>query len=323
MTLRAERLEEMMGVRALLIAITLMLFSCTVCAVSNIDVGGNVLLPDQAGQEIILNVTGDDVVTGFNLRAQIGDGLGPGVEPVFESIDFSGGIWDAFPYTVLGGPVSGAQQYAQVSVVFNETGQSVIGNGMLLILTIDTTGIVEGTYDLKLATTDIGLGSAFIASGGSEITANVSNGTIVVPTPPLVTLVMQEPKVDPNEVFTRAGGLDQVRFLWSEPIIFGSSDLTITDEIGGSVPFVVDAGSTQFMTITFGTTLLYDRYEITIHDSVTSLATGAAIDGDNDGVAGGDVAIIMEHRKRGDFDNNDNIGLPDLARFAMMWLWHE
>jgi hypothetical protein len=295
----------------------------TVRAELNIEVGENVLLANKAGQEITLHVSGDQMVTGFNLRAQIGDGLGPGAEPIFEDVNFAGGIWDAFPYTVLGGPVAGAEQFAQGSVVFNEAGQSVIGDGILLILIIDTTGIFDGTYDLKLTSTDIGADSAFVASGGAEMPTNISNGTIVVPSPPLVSLVMQQPKVDPNEVFTRAGGLDSVRFLWSEPIVFSAADLTITNETEGSVPFIVDGNTTQFMDITFDTPLLYDRYVITIHDSVTSAATGAAIDGDNDGFAGGHAVIVMEHRQRHDSDNDNNVDFLDFRDLAHKWLWHK
>ena len=42
----------------------------------------------------------NDKVTGFNLNAQLGDGSGGNPEPNFQSIEFAGGIWDAYPYTI-------------------------------------------------------------------------------------------------------------------------------------------------------------------------------------------------------------------------------
>ena len=287
----------------------------------NIIVGNYVVLPDQAGQEIILSATGDSVVTGFNLRAQIGDGLGPQKEPVFQDVSFAGGIWDALPYSVMGGPVEGAEQYAQASVVFNAPDHNVISSGTLVKLLIDTTGISGGAYDLNLAGTDIGVDSAFLAIGGTEIPVAITNGSLSVLVAPQTTLVMQEPKADANGVFTGDEGIDVVRFLWSEAVAFSPSDVNILNEDGNSVPFVIDGNDTALMSITFGESLAYDRYTITIYDSVTSVATGVAIDGDGDGFSGGDAVIIMEHRLREDYTNDNRVDFFDLAEFAAKWLW--
>jgi len=309
--------------RLLSAGILLLIVPGSLQAELNIVVGDHILLPNRASQEITISVSGDEQVTGFNLRAQMGDGLDPCAEPIFQDVDFSGGIWDTYSYTVLGGPVSGAEQYAQASVVFNETGDSVLGNGQVLTLVIDTTGIIDGVYDLMLAGTDIGVDSTFLAEGGSEIPVNITNGSITVPHPPLVTLVMQEPKADPNGVFTGVGGVDSVLLLWSEPVIFDSCDVNITDEEANPVSFLIDGSSSELMHITFNETLQYDEYTITISDSVTSLETGIAIDGDNNGEIGGDAVIVMEHRQRLDHDNDNDIDILDLAEFAAKWLWNQ
>src|SRR5712691_5403409 len=72
---------------------------------SVITVGDHTLLPNTANQVIEIRVTGDSQVTGLNVRAQIGDGTGVMPEPVFNGASFSGGIWDAHPNTVTGGPL--------------------------------------------------------------------------------------------------------------------------------------------------------------------------------------------------------------------------
>src|SRR5437763_15978829 len=83
-----------------------------------IDVGSFTLLPNTAGQNITLQVTGGDAVAGFNLRAQINDGTGPQNEPIFQAVTFSGGtIWDAHSFDTIGGPLLAAPSDVQESVV--------------------------------------------------------------------------------------------------------------------------------------------------------------------------------------------------------------
>src|SRR4051794_9287616 len=91
-----------------------------------VSVGNYQLQPNASNQLITLNVSGADSVTGFNLRAVIGDGTGAAAEPKFSMISFVGGtIWDAHPSTTTGGPITGFTQDAQASVVFNTSGDSV------------------------------------------------------------------------------------------------------------------------------------------------------------------------------------------------------
>jgi len=312
-----------MNIKFKIMSFILLIIAGPVRADPNVVVGDHVLMPDQANQNITLYVDGVDLVTGFNLRAQIGDGIGPQNEPIFQDVNFGGGIWDVYPYSVMGGPVGGAEQYAQASVVFNEPDQTVISNGTLVSLSIDTTGIFSGVYSLNLAATDIGADSTFLAIGGTEIPVTITNGNISVLASPPTTLVMQEPKADANGVFTGDMGIDVVRFLWSEAVSFSQSDIDIIDEEGSPVSFVIDGNNTEIMSITFGEPLIYNRYMITIYDSVTSVATGVAIDGDDNGLPGGDAIIDMEHRLRVDVDNNNYVDFIDFAMFALKWLWSQ
>lgn len=173
-----------MRLRLIIVSVVFMVAAGRAYADPIITVGNYVLAPNEAGQTIKLSVTGGDIVTGVNLRAQLGDGLGPNPEPVFQSIGFGGDIWDAFPTSASGGPVGGAEQYAQASVVFSGTGKSVAASGDFVTLTIDTTGLSSGTYALQLAGTDIGADTAFIGIGGGDIPATITNGTITISTTP-------------------------------------------------------------------------------------------------------------------------------------------
>ena len=140
-----------------------------------ITLGTYSLNANQAGQRIPIYVTGVDQVTGFNLDAQI---VGSST-PKFQSIDFTGGIWDSHPTTVGGGPVSGSTQYAQASVIFTNSGDQTQANGLLCTLVVDTTGYAAGqSYTLKLAGSGIGVDSSFVLYGGAADPATITNGSI-------------------------------------------------------------------------------------------------------------------------------------------------
>jgi len=144
-----------------------------------IDPGVHYLLPDTADQEVPILVARtapdtDPPVTGFNLRAQLGDGSGPLAEPVFQAVRFAGGIWDASATSTNGGPLAGAEQFAQASVVFNRAGDSVVAEGLVATLVISTVGVAEGSYELRLADSEIGADSNFIGLQAAEIPAGIA-----------------------------------------------------------------------------------------------------------------------------------------------------
>lgn len=138
------------------------------------------LLPNRRNQEVTIWVVGLTEVTGLNLRAQLGDGTGLLAEPVFSGVEFGGGIWDAYPHTVVGGPVNGLEQFLQTSVAFNEIGRNVPANGVIVRLLVDTTGFDEGQFDLRLAGTQIGADTVFVLAGGVELPVSIRNGSITI-----------------------------------------------------------------------------------------------------------------------------------------------
>lgn len=154
-------------------------------------VGAHDLQPNMANQSVFIDGSGSEPVTGFNLFAQIGDGAGGVAAPVFQAVDFSGGVWDAYPFTPTGGPLIGAETRAEASVVFNSTGQSVSPNGRIVRLLIDTTGIFGGTYDLKLSGTLAGIDSHYLGTEGAEIPIEITNGRLnVVPEPSSLMILL-------------------------------------------------------------------------------------------------------------------------------------
>ena len=167
-------------------------FAPAEASAATVNVGSVFLLSDTAGQTVVFRTDGTEQVTGFNLRAQIGDGIGGVEEPVFEAVDWTGGIWDAHPATTGGGPVAGAEQFAQAYVVFDQAGEEVAADGVLVALTFDATGFGSGQqFDLRFAGTAIGQDSDFVLSGGT-LAPTILNGTLYVvdapPTPGDATL---------------------------------------------------------------------------------------------------------------------------------------
>ena len=150
---------------------------------AEIDVGTIALQPNTPNQIVRLLVSGGDAVTGFNLRAEIGDGVNPA--PVFQAISFACSIWDAYPNTTTGALVSGYEEYAQYSVAFN-TNVTVPATGVLLTLTLDTTGLTtDRFYPLRLSGVElIGANSDFPLSGGGTLAPVINNGELHVVTAP-------------------------------------------------------------------------------------------------------------------------------------------
>lgn len=140
--------------------------------------------------------------------------------------------------------------------------------------------------------------------------------------PPGPTIVMMEPKTIADDVHTGPTGVDRLRILWSEPVVFLMDDISVVDENGSLVSITVEGTGTPLMTLHWRDPLMHNRYTVTIRDSVVS-AAAIPIDGDQDGSSGGHAVIIMEHRQRADLDNNNRIDLQDLVRLAEIWLWSE
>ncbi len=114
-----------------------------------IDVGTWDLQPNQSGQTIAISVSGGDVIDGVNFNAQIGDGTNGLAAPRFTGLDLING-------TILAGKNNG--QYGttilpHIAIASTDTSAGVAANGVIGILTVDTTGYTSGLWPLNLKDT--------------------------------------------------------------------------------------------------------------------------------------------------------------------------
>lgn len=133
------------------------------------------------------------------------------------------------------------------------------------------------------------------------------------------TLCMREPWVESDDVHTGGSGVGSLRLLWSEGLVFDEGDIAVTDESGSPVAFDVSGSESPLMSIAFATPLSNNRYTITIHDSVISAVSGIPIDGDDDGFAGGEAGLVVEHRNPCDHDRDGDVDLTDFAAFQQVF----
>jgi hypothetical protein len=234
---------------------------------------------------------------------------------------------DLESWIILAGPLD-FNEYNYRDMCFSECG--AFGQNLYItnrandesIMTVEPDGI-----HTPFASGFSGIESISVSDDGKDMFVSDQNGVYrirkLTDPPPGPELVIREPWVEGDDVHTGEKGVDDLRLLWNEAILFSNTDMTIEDEAGQAVPFSVTGSNSQFMIIVFGETLLNDKYTITIADTVKSVETGAAIDGDNNGLAGGDAVLVMEHRKRSDIDDNNRVNMLDFKRFAEDWLWEE
>lgn len=155
----------------------------------SINVGNHDLLPGTAGQTVEIFVTGGDAIEGLNLNVQIGDGL-VNAGPTIQAVDIitSTIFADNNEFGQLDG-LADPQIFA--TSVLTHFGTSVNADGLLATITLDTTGVSAGTYDLNLTgtlngdTNLIGFGT-----GGSPTPSTITSGQITVVPEPTSALLL-------------------------------------------------------------------------------------------------------------------------------------
>ena len=159
-----------------------------------IRVGAHQLYPNTAAQVIQILVEGDEVISGVDLFAQVADG-GPGLSsfglppgnlaPLITNVSFGGATIFAGARDV---PINlGSDQLPQTAVhtlALLGPVREVSANGVLLDMTIDTTGQFEGHWPLSLSNV-----LPFSVFGGphhtnfaNSGTPNIENGSISIVT---------------------------------------------------------------------------------------------------------------------------------------------
>jgi hypothetical protein len=177
--------------RATLSCVGLLALSAASVAAPVITVGHHTLLADTPNQQVSILVSGAEPVQGVNLLVQLGDGgaaLGgaAGASPRIQDVSVTTG-------TIFGANNNGrafdeapADQLWQVHTA--TAAGTVSTDGVLAVVTVDTTGFAAGTFPLLLA--DIG-GDATLDSDFAGVPAAITNGsiTIVVPEPATFGLI--------------------------------------------------------------------------------------------------------------------------------------
>ncbi len=142
------------------------------------------LAPNTPNQPVTVAVNGGDMVTGVVVDAVLGNGSAAGVEPIFQSFDFTTGTMfsdtAAHPGTKIGGTVGGVPQDAQVSYALNTQNDTVAASGNFITLFISTVNLTSGTYALSLGNTEIGQDTHFLLPGGASDQPLITNGTITI-----------------------------------------------------------------------------------------------------------------------------------------------
>lgn len=136
-----------------------------------VNVGTHNLLPNTAGQEIQLNVSGSGLLAGLNFFVQVEDGFpdfgGTMDGPNITGVDVIGTV--SAPTIFFGNntgqtdPGSGAQ--IGIRNITTASG-TITPNGLLAILTIDTTGFNSGTFGLTLSNGGIPAETEFVGLSG-------------------------------------------------------------------------------------------------------------------------------------------------------------
>ena len=148
-------------------------------ATPTIVVGSHQLLPNTPGQLIPISVSGGDSVQGINLFTQIADGAGS-QNPVIESLDIlSGTIFAGNNSGVIDADGAGAADlFARWEGLSTTTAAgTVVADGLVGVLSIDTTGVNSGNWDLLLTGTVNG------DTDFAGVAADVINGSIGVTGP--------------------------------------------------------------------------------------------------------------------------------------------
>ncbi len=170
---------------AVIVALCVASICSTAGATSIIDVGDWALAADTPDQTIQIYVTGSDIVQGLEFNVEI---IGVSPRPALQDVDILTGTIFALSNTGIysGSYVSPYLAFMATVTTPVDVGygpSNVMANGLLATLTLDTTGIFAGEFNLQLAPTAEG------PTNFAGIPASITNGTITIPEPASAALL--------------------------------------------------------------------------------------------------------------------------------------
>ena len=125
-----------------------------------INVGAHTLLPDTPGQTIEIRVSGGAAVQAVDFNVQIADGFPTGGTvdgPNITGVDIIGTALNPTIFFGNANAPTTLRQDPQMWSLFTTTQSgTVVANGLLGILTVDTTGWFSGNWTLALGNTQEG-----------------------------------------------------------------------------------------------------------------------------------------------------------------------
>lgn len=125
----------------------------------------------------------------------------------------------------------------------------------------------------------------------------------------------------PGDVFADNQGISQCKIVFSERVGFDINAVSVTSD-SQMVPIdgIAGDGSTV-MLLNFSSAPLQEAtYTVVLHDSIQAVTTGAALDGDADGVAGGDYVFTLTHTSRdADLDSDGDVDIDDFGEFQQQF----
>ncbi len=170
----------------------------------------------------------------------------------------------------------------------------------------------DGTHT-TWATGFVGIDSLSISPDGESMYVADLNGVWLIRpegNEPGPAVLATDPSASGGTVLG-GSAVDALRVIFTEPVTFDDTDVTITDGDGQPVGFDASSSGSQFMIIGLAEPLSGDTYTVTVADTVVSAATGQPLDGDSDGVAGGDATLTFTHACTGDIADDFGFIGPD------------
>jgi hypothetical protein len=164
-------------------------------AASTITVGDHDLVEGATGQTVAIMVSGDDLIDTVSLYMTINGGVGPA--PVVTAVDYVnapglifqpttniGNVVFDDPYDLPGlEPATGTQ--------VTNSGDKVLADGMLALVTFDTTDVAPGVYSWSLLAHEI-YGNSDLGTDANEqpIVPVIVDGSLIVAVPEPSTLAL-------------------------------------------------------------------------------------------------------------------------------------
>lgn len=215
-------------------------------------------------------------------------------------------------YTLLTQPVGLGQRF------YGDLDIAAAGSfGGVIYVTEQVTNEIQqvapnGTHT-TWATGFVGIDSLSISPDGESMYVADLNGVWLIRpagNEPGPAIVATDPSVPSGSTIT-GDPVDALRVVFTEPVSFTDTDVTIANSAGQPVAFDASGSGSQFMIIGLAAPLSGDDYTVNLAETITSVSTGQPLDGDNDGIAGGDATLTFTHRCLADDNQDGNVTPAD------------